>query len=485
MNIKKIILPIVFGLSQCFSAQSDSLNTAQNTDNFNIELNSSGTVFPEKIELSPKQRLDYSIDALKYDPVLKNAHWGFVLYDPEKKEIISQHNAHKAFVPASTTKLLSTESAMHHMGAKFKYRTQLEYSGSVDSLGVLNGNLYLVGSGDFSFNVGRAKANSYGTIFSRFKQALQDKNIKKINGQLIVQTAFFKNNAKQHLPENIVWLEQKDYFLPAGSVQDIRPEQERILPKNYKFSNEKARYYYLSPYNQQMVYTDSLSRQNLSTKLPDAPAYLANYLKSNLAKSGIKITGSIISRMIDEKPEAREYLSHEDSPELSDLVYFTNQTSNNMFAEMLLKNVGYYVKGDFSTATGKEVTLKHFEHQKYDFSGLYLSDGSGLSKQNQVTPISQAKFLAQMMQDENFELYYESLPLAGQTGTLKSMCKGNCYGMVKAKTGTLNKVKTLAGYITTTTGKKCTFSLLINNYNGSVDQVKKRMESLLGPAVNL
>ena len=484
MNIKKAILPILISLNHFCYAQNDSLSLKNDTDNFNIELNAPSLLFPEKIELSPKQRLDYSIDALKYDPVLKNANWGFVLYDPEKKEIISQHNAHRPFVPASTTKLLSTESAMHHLGAKFKYRTQLEYSGSIDSLGVLNGNLYLVGSGDFSFNVGRAKANTYATVFNNFKQALQEKNIKKINGSLIVQTAFFKNN-KPHLPQNTIWLEQKDYFLPVGSVQDTRPEYERILPKNLKFSAEKRKYFYISPYNQQMVYTDSLNSSRFGGKMPDAPAYLANYLKANLSKSGIKITGSILNKLMDPQPEERYYLAHEDSPELSDLVYFTNQTSNNMFAEMLLKNVGYYVKGDFSTETGKAVTLDHFKAQNYDFSGLYLSDGSGLSKQNQVTPISQAKFLAQMMLDENFALYYESLPLAGQTGTLKSMCKGNCYGMVKAKTGTLNKVKTLAGYITTSTGKKCTFSLLINNYNGSVDQVKKRMESLLGPAVSL
>ena len=112
-------------------------------------------------------------------------------------------------------------------------------------------------------------------------------------------------------------------------------------------------------------------------------------------------------------------------------------------------------------------------------------DGSGLSRNNLVTPISQVKFLTGLMNEKFYNSYLESLPVAGQTGTLKKSFFGNGYGQIFAKTGTLNKVKALAGYLKTTTGKTLVFSLLINNYAGSVDMVKKRMEQILDPALNL
>lgn len=117
--------------------------------------------------------------------------------------------------------------------------------------------------------------------------------------------------------------------------------------------------------------------------------------------------------------------------------------------------------------------------------GLTYFDGSGLSRSNAVTPISQVKFLTKLMKEPYFKDYFESLPIGGQSGTLKRSFAGVGYGQVFAKTGTLNRVKTLAGYLKTNSGKTLAFSLMINNYNGSVAQVKSRMESLLAPAMNL
>jgi len=102
-----------------------------------------------------------------------------------------------------------------------------------------------------------------------------------------------------------------------------------------------------------------------------------------------------------------------------------------------------------------------------------------------VTPISQVKFLTSLMNEKYYRSFYESLPVGGQTGTLKRMFATNGNGQIFAKTGTLNKVKTLAGYLKTNSGKTLVFSLLINNYAGSVDQVKSKMEQILEPALQL
>ena len=173
------------------------------------------------------------------------------------------------------------------------------------------------------------------------------------------------------------------------------------------------------------------------------------------------------------------------SPKLEDMVYFINQTSNNHMSEALLKTTGFYKYGDFSLDTGRTMMNKHLSKKMFDFQGFNYADGSGLSRSNVVTPISQVKFLSSLMDDKHFDSYFKSLPIGGQSGTLKSMFRNSdSFGQVFAKTGTLNRVKTLAGYIKTKSGKLLTFSLLINNYSGSVGQVKQKMEKILAPIID-
>lgn len=189
--------------------------------------------------------------------------------------------------------------------------------------------------------------------------------------------------------------------------------------------------------------------------------------------------------MVDRQPETRKIITAYKSPTLKDIVYETNQVSDNALAESLLRMVGFQKWGDQTLESGRAAVVDNLKGKNFDTSSLVYIDGSGLSRSHRVTPISQAKFLANEMNEPYFKDFMESLPIAGQSGTLKRMFFGESYGQIFAKTGTLNKVKTLAGYIKTRTGRTLTFSLLINNYAGSVDQVKDRMEQLLNPTVNL
>ena len=155
-------------------------------------------------------------------------------------------------------------------------------------------------------------------------------------------------------------------------------------------------------------------------------------------------------------------------------------------SEALLKSTGFYKEGNYSLDTGKATVNKHLTKRTFDFQGFNYADGSGLSRSNVITPMSQVKFLSELMNEKHFDSYFKSLPIGLQTLTLLSMfLNTEAYGQVFAKTGTLNRVKTLAGYIKTKKGKLLTFSLLINNYNGSVAQVKKKMESILIPILDL
>ncbi|WP_027378329.1 D-alanyl-D-alanine carboxypeptidase/D-alanyl-D-alanine endopeptidase [Chryseobacterium daeguense] len=488
VNYRKYISGFAVLASGFFLAQStvSTVLYSQAYENQkSLNLPSPVTSMVEKTILSAKELVDINVNTMMSDPVLKNANWGFVVYDPKTKKIISSYNENSPLVPASTTKLLTTETAMSLLGENYRWMTQLEYSGNVDENGVLNGNLYIVGSGDPSLGTNKAGAWSYRDIVSDFVGGLSREGIKKVNGDIIIQTALFKGNISR-LPENVVWLENNNYYLPAGTTREINPANEKlIVKKGTGFAGEK-KFFYVSPYNSQMVYAEKYDGEPiLTTKLPDAPAYLANSFRTTLVKSGIAVTGKVTPRMTDANPEARKLVSAYKSPTLGDIVYYTNQHSDNGLAEALLKTVGFQSLGDQTTESGRKVVTEHLKSEGFDMLGLNYMDGSGLSRSNNVTPISQVKFLSSLMEEKYYKTYFNSLPVGGQSGTLKRMFMGTGNGQVFAKTGTLNKVKTLAGYMKTNSGKTLVFSLMVNNYAGSVDMVKKRMEKILEPALDL
>ena len=439
---------------------------------------------PPPTPLTPEEQLNSNIASMFNDPVMRNAQWGFVVYYPKKKKIINSYNENASLIPASTTKLLTTEAAMTLFGKDYQWVTQLEHSGSIDEQGILNGNLYIVGSGDPSLGTGRAGASTYGALVSDFVRSVKDLGIKRVKGDIVLKTAVFKSNKTVVLPANIVWKGSRGYFVPMGSTNDTDPRQERLLGRK---NPEDQKFVYLSPFTQEMVYTENFGGIALSTKLPDTPAYLGNNLKASLAKNGIITEGKVVSQSESEQnlSEERKKIIAYQSPKLEDMVYFINQTSNNHMSEALLKTTGFYKYGDFSLDTGRTMMNKHLSKKMFDFQGFNYADGSGLSRSNVVTPISQVKFLSSLMDDKHFDSYFKSLPIGGQTGTLKSMFRNSdSFGQVFAKTGTLNRVKTLAGYIKTKSGKLLTFSLLINNYSGSVGQVKQKMEKILAPIID-
>ncbi len=483
IRLKNIFVSTAIAVSAMSFGQGTFASSNYPLSSENHPLNLSKETTSEKI-LTAKEMLDINISSMMNDPVLRNANWGFVVYDPETKEIISSYNENASLVPASTTKLLTTETAMNLLGENFRWITQLEHSGEIDENGILNGNLYIIGSGDPSLGTRKAGAASYGEIVSDFISGIKNQGIKKINGDIIIQSAVFKENKMAKLPENIVWLENNNYYLPVGSTREINPANEKLIVKNNPFSTDK-RYFYISPYIKQIVYAEKFEGNPLLTKLPDAPAFLANTMRTTMLKSGLPITGKVHSVMIDREPESRKLITAYQSPTLSEIVFYTNQHSDNALSETTLKMIGFQKNGNETPESGRNAVTEHLQEIDFDISGLSYMDGSGLSRSNLVTPISQVKFLTSLMNEKYYKTYLESLPIAGQTGTLKKSFAGSGYGQIFAKTGTLNKVKTLAGYMKTNTGKTLTFSLLINNYAGSVDQVKRKMEQILAPALNL
>jgi D-alanyl-D-alanine carboxypeptidase len=165
--------------------------------------------------------------------------------------------------------------------------------------------------------------------------------------------------------------------------------------------------------------------------------------------------------------------------QISRQIFMTNQNSLNWLANKLLKKVGEvkYQKRDF--ANGCRAVTEFWNDKGLDTTGLRLFDGSGLSKDNALTPKLLTDVLFYMMSSPYSYIFYNSLPLSGISGTLKHYTNGTpAEGMIRAKTGTVAGVKSFAGYVNTLSGKKLVFAIIVNNISCRAKTLKKKMESL-------
>jgi D-alanyl-D-alanine carboxypeptidase/D-alanyl-D-alanine-endopeptidase (penicillin-binding protein 4) len=151
------------------------------------------------------------------------------------------------------------------------------------------------------------------------------------------------------------------------------------------------------------------------------------------------------------------------SPSIAALVRSTNQVSQNYYAEMLLKGLGARFSDSGSTAAGAAVVGRFVQSLGVR---ARISDGSGLSRSNAISPQAVGRLLMQARKREWFDSFYRSLPLAGRTGTIRKRMRGTAaVGRCRAKTGTLSGVSALAGYCRSRSGRRFVFALLMNGVN--------------------
>jgi D-alanyl-D-alanine carboxypeptidase len=161
-------------------------------------------------------------------------------------------------------------------------------------------------------------------------------------------------------------------------------------------------------------------------------------------------------------------------------VTITNQMSVNWRASKLLRKIGGKVYNTATTAAGVKAILDFWTAKGVDTQGMFFYDGNGLSKNNAISPKQLVDALYAMRTSPYFQVFYESLPLAGMTGTLHRAMKGSAaQGRIRAKTGTIASVKSFAGYVHTISGRKLVFSLIVNGYDCRVKLMKTKLESVM------
>jgi D-alanyl-D-alanine carboxypeptidase len=167
-------------------------------------------------------------------------------------------------------------------------------------------------------------------------------------------------------------------------------------------------------------------------------------------------------------------------------VTITNLFSVNWRANRLLQKIGQKKYGKYDFLHGSQAVMEYWEERGVDIKGLYICDGSGRSHDNIASPRQLAQVLFKMTTSSVFPVFYNSLPLAGISGTMHKWLVGSCgEGRIRAKTGSLGGVRSYAGYVRTLSGKKLIFTLIINNYGCRTKLLKERVEELMIGMVNL
>ena len=192
------------------------------------------------------------------------------------------------------------------------------------------------------------------------------------------------------------------------------------------------------------------------------------------------------------QPDSLTLIGQTQSPVLKRIVFETNHASNNLYAETLLKTLGKELRNEGCYDSSYVAMRNVLKEIGVDISrGLKIQDGSGLSRQNLVSPDFFCRYLEAMMGQECFEDFVESLPSPGGTGTLASNMKNypeETKARIKAKSGSMNGVRCYSGYIIPSEGCKddtIIFSIMVNNSDEPTWKVRPLLDKIMGMLAEL
>jgi len=452
-------------------------------------------------------KLQDELKKIAIDSTLVHAELTFSLRSSDGK-VLLQQNAEKSLSPASNLKVVTTATALLILGEDFRFKTTLEYDGTLDNSGTLNGNIIIRGGGDPTLGAGRADGTQdLDGLLTLWSSKIKDAGIKKINGAVVAVNGIFEQNA---IPDYWIWTDIGNYygagafglninenlyklfFKPGDKIADstVILSMEPVIP-NLKFENDVTTAakssgdntnIYGAPYSYNRYVSGTIptgvAEFAVKGSMPD-PAYFSAYsLSQKLKQDGVEVQQSP-SAVQDYKNNLKQ-IYELSSPTLKEIALHTNQSSLNLYAECMLKMLGYKIKGQGTTKAGIEVVKDYWKKKGMDISGFFIYDGSGLSDANAVTANQFTALLSVMTKEKPFNSFYNSLPIVGINGTVSRLCKGTkAENNVRAKSGTINKVTCYCGYVTTTKGELLSFSMMVNNYEGKASLITKKLERLM------
>ncbi len=440
-------------------------------------------------------------------PAFATAYWAVEVRSLASGRVLYERNARKNMTPASTMKLLTTAAALDAFGPDARFRTTLDTAGRMDGLGRILGDVFLVGRGDPMLSRPGPDGRS---AFDVLADGLRASGVKRIEGRVVGHEGLFKDrrgedwewsdlvwcygaevsalawndncaglvvSAGEHVGEPVVversprsryyTVDSSATTSPAGTESDLR--LERDLGSNaIRLSG---------------THPSGGALEALNVALEDPARYAATVFVEMLEARGIKVAGDAATSSLPLPLGTRTLLAH-DSPPLSEIIKPINKSSQNLYTEMLLRQLGAGRKAEGSVEAGREALGEFLKRLGVTGQGV-LQDGSGLSRTDMLAPHDLVSLLVAMDKHPHAAAFRDSLPIAGVDGTLETRMRGTAAERrVFAKTGTLRQSNALAGYLTTRSGSRLAFSIVVNHHTApgreATDAIDAALAALAG-----
>lgn len=349
---------------------------------------------------------------------------GIIIYNPLTQDTIFQKNAFISMTPASNTKLFTTATALSLLGGDFQLSTKIMSNDLKIRDGIINGDIYIKGYGNSTFT---------SSDLEDMVNMIKAKGIKKINGRIIGDDTYFDDVYSRG-----------DWITDEVANVSLPPISAIVIDRNRVVTHKKVR----------------RRIRSFAANINDPPLYAAKLLKDKLISEGIAVTGLCIK---GETPSNSVVLA-ESKIVLRDLIGLINKHSDNFLAECLFKTIGAESSQKQGNSFYSTQAITNFlEENGVYLKGTSIVDGSGISRFDQVTPISVAGTLEKMYFDiADFEDYYKSLSIAGVDGTLRNRFTGtSAENNLHGKTGTLDGISSLSGYLKTANGDDLIISIIM------------------------
>jgi len=439
-------------------------------------------------------------------------------------------NHNKKFVPASNMKILTTGLALRLLGGDYRFETTIGYSGYIQD-GVLHGDIYIIGGGDPTTGSETKCAEALNLTLAKWRRFISEAGINGIDGIIIGDARCFDSS----LPRGRNWgledmgtyfgigpsglnfyeSQQNLYITPGSSVgssPNVSPRYPEapwlhinVAAKTGKEKSANTLLYVPSESGATGMVLGHFPIDRKAHTLECSNLYgaytCAYYFYKYLNNNGIRSSGYAdispmgnIRRDLD-SPESGERASSPDeikkmgstfSAPLSEIVRETNKESNNFFAETLFRMIGIKVMQSPSDDMCQAAVEKSLVSMGLKVStNCQVDDGCGLSRTNYVSPAFFTSFLKIMTRDKNYEAFFDSLPATGIDGTMQyrlSKCPDELRHRVHAKTGSMNGVRCVTGYITSTDGlpeHTIVFSVMTNNVIGKTWAVNNQIDEII------
>ena len=460
----------------------------------------------------------------KSSGVAQRAFWGLHVVDLETGKTVYSRNAAKLFVPASNAKLFSTSLALLRLGQNHRFRTVIAADGTPSEDGTLNSSLRLVGIGDptlsgrsYPYEDAPIRGNPLGPL-EALADAVVAEGIRHIEGDIVgddsayVREPYPDGWAQEDasweygapvsaltLHDNAFRLSIRPGTVGAPAVLGFNPPVEYYTVRNHvkTTATGESRVFLDWPQGERGLHIwGQVSRQSgARAKLLAIrnPAHYAAWVFARaLRERGVTYTGEITTRhqwmyeVADFQRGAAPWvpagviLAERYSPNLFQILQWINKESQNLHAELVLREVGRVKRNIGSRAAGLSelrALLAEAGVSKYAYE---FEDASGLSRLNLVSPEATVKLLRHVFLSTERDGWLETLAVGGEDGTLSHRFRGtSTAGRVVGKTGTLTHSSALSGYLFPEDGRVLAFSIMINNYRSHSSYARRFLDRVV------